>query len=166
MPLWHIFTKPRRIPYRPAMNTRVLLVIVGLVAALVVFRSGRTSGSHELPKVFTVATYADARTQLTDGRLLIVDGTASWCPPCQAMKSSTWTDPAVEAWFATNGTVIALDVDEYGTDAAQLGIESIPTLIAFRNNAGTIAEIGRTTGFKDPTELINWLNDLPGPASK
>lgn len=148
------------------MNPRFLLFIVGLVAALVIFRSTRSSGSHELPKVFTAATYAQARSQLADGRLLIVDGTAGWCPPCQAMKTSTWVDPAVESWFAANATVIALDVDEYGSDAAQLGIESIPTLIAFRNTAGTITEIGRTTGFKDPTELINWLNDLPGPASK
>ena len=71
MPLWHNFTRPRRIPYRPAMNTRVLLVIVGLVAALVVFRSGRTSGSHELPKVFTVATYdsQSAPPRMLDARL-------------------------------------------------------------------------------------------------
>lgn len=68
----------------------------------------------------------------SDGTPLLVDFSATWCGPCKSMM------PALEA-FATERKsalrVVKVDIDEFQTHAAKVGIRSVPTLLVVKNGA-------------------------------
>ena len=62
--------------------------------------------------------------------LVLVDFWAAWCPPCRRLA------PTVEALaeaYVGRLTVVKVDVDESPATAGSYGIQSIPTLILFRD---------------------------------
>lgn len=110
------------------------------------------------PRIFTKMTLAAARESVRGTeKVLVVKATASWCGPCKRMDRVTWRDDEVEKWFAANGVVIALDVDAHADEARALGVEAMPTMIAFD---GKGAELGRVEGFMDADELLSWVAGL------
>lgn len=80
-----------------------------------------------------VKTYTSA--DMTSEALLaagpvLLDCWAAWCGPCRMVA------PIVEQIAGENEgklTVAKLNIDEYGAEAVQLGVMSIPTLILFQN---------------------------------
>ncbi len=66
---------------------------------------------------------------------VLVDFWAAWCGPCQAMNP-TIQELALE--FKGELLVGKINVDEQPTLAAQFGIQSIPTLLIFKN--GTVVD--------------------------
>ena len=77
--------------------------------------------------------------------LVLVDFYAVWCGPCK-MLSPHITDLA-EAYPAMK--VCRLNVDEATAVAVRYGVQSIPTLIFFRDG-----EIVKTlVGYRDPADL-------------
>ena len=148
------------------MKARALVLLIVVIAIPLFVLRGRSGAAHDTPAVFTKASYEQARAELTQDRVLIVDATASWCPPCQEMKATTWRDPKVEAWFAASGTAFMLDVDEEAAIAKALAIEAMPTLIALRSSNGMISEAARHVGFMDADELVAWLDEVKKGAAK
>ena len=66
-----------------------------------------------------------------DGPVL-VDFTASWCPPCRVMK------PVLEDLAAEHALrVVTLDTDDNQQTAAQYGVLGLPTFILFEHGAPT-----------------------------
>jgi thioredoxin 1 len=70
---------------------------------------------------------------------VLVDFWADWCGPCKMLA------PVIEELaeeYAESVTVAKLDTDAQGEIAAALGIQSIPTVIIFRDGAETARLVG------------------------
>jgi thioredoxin 1 len=82
---------------------------------------------------------------------VVVDFWAEWCGPCRMIA------PALEelAAGALNGKVkiVKLNVDENPKTAAKYGIQSIPTLMIFKN--GELAS--RQVGAAPKQKLEQWI---------
>jgi thiol:disulfide interchange protein len=118
---------------------------------------GSTHAAHVKVEIFSDLTYPQA-AEAAKGKLLLVDATASWCPPCRAMEEDTWPDSALTAWVKERGLAVQVDVDDDGKSASELGISAMPTIILFRDGR----ELGRTSGYMDPQELLSWLKSTAG----
>ena len=85
-------------------------------------------------KVVTLtAENFDAQALAAD-RVAVVDFWATWCPPCRALAPTI----AALAEERTDVVVGKLDVDAHPAIAERYGIQSIPTVLVFRN--GELAE--------------------------
>ena len=88
---------------------------------------------------------------INSGQLVLVDFFATWCQPCKAMH------PILEQVKSVLGDrirIIKVDVDKYGVTASQYRIQSVPTLMLFRN--GEV--LWRTSGVVDKAELLATLD--------
>lgn len=88
---------------------------------------------------------------ISANQLVLVDFFATWCQPCQMMH------PILEQLKASVGDklrIIKVDVDRYNDVAAQWRIQSVPTLMLFRN--GEV--LYRNSGVMDKAELMALLD--------
>lgn len=77
---------------------------------------------------------------------VLVDFWATWCGPCQMLA------PVLEE-IAQKHKVAKVDVDENPELAAAFGIESIPTVLAFRGEQ----IVGKSVGLVDKERLLALL---------
>ena len=84
---------------------------------------------------------------ISGDQLVLVDFFATWCQPCKMMH------PILEQVKEVLGDrirIIKVDVDKYGVTASPYGIQSIPTLMLFRQ--GEVQ--WRTSGVMQKSELM------------
>ena len=84
---------------------------------------------------------------ISGDQLVLVDFFATWCQPCKMMH------PILEQVKAVLGDrirIIKVDVDKYGVTANRYGIQSVPTLMLFRQ--GKV--LWRTSGVVQKSELL------------
>lgn len=80
-------------------------------------------------------TDSDFDKAVAAGQPILVDFWAEWCQPCKRMI------PVVEDMantYAGRLTVAKVNIDEHQAAATRLGIQSIPTLVIFKD--GQLAE--------------------------
>ena len=91
----------------------------------------------ELVRAVTSADFERAVLQ-ADG-LVLVDFWAAWCPPCRRLAP---TLDALAAEYEGRLSVMKVDVDESPELAHRYGIQSIPTLILFRDGRAVDKRLG------------------------
>ena len=81
--------------------------------------------------------------------LVFVDFFANWCGPCKMLA------PSIDklAQEHPEAKVLKVDVDQEGSLAMQFGVQSIPTLIVFKNGQA----VNRQLGFVPYEALENML---------
>jgi len=92
-------------------------------------------------------------TIVNAGKPAVVDFWAAWCGPCKMIAPHL---EAVADEFAGRAVVAKLDVDSNRNTAIRFGIQSIPTLLFFRD--GKLAD--RIVGVVDKKRLADKLNAL------
>ena len=79
---------------------------------------------------------------LKSDRPVLVDFWAPWCAPCRMLAP---TVEAVAEKYATNATVVKLNVDDNPQVSQRFGIKGIPTLILFKNGKEEERVVGATS---------------------
>ena len=87
---------------------------------------------------------------------MLLDFTASWCPPCKMMEKSTWTDETLKEWMQKNAIAVQFDVDKSKEVASSLNIRAMPTLILFNPEKGP-EEFDRKVGYMGAEAVLSWL---------
>ena len=92
---------------------------------------------------------AEFEAAIKEGTVL-VDFFATWCGPCKMLA------PLLEeiAEENPNVSVLKIDVDEVGVLAARYGIQSIPTLMLFKNGQRVETRIG----YQNKNQLVAFIN--------
>ncbi len=104
-------------------------------------------------------TAADFDQKVIDsGDPVLVDFFADWCPPCRAIA------PTIEALardYGDRAVIAKVDVDKHPQLASRFKVQSIPTLIVFRD--GEVVE--RFTGVVPAETLRRSLDAVTAAAS-
>jgi len=82
----------------------------------------------------------------------LVDFNAPWCAPCRSQE------PIIEALadrYKQKVTIAAINIDNHPDLASKLGIQSIPTLIVFKDQN----EVQRFIGLQSDTTLAAALDN-------
>lgn len=88
---------------------------------------------------------------LKSSKPVLVDFFATWCGPCRQMLPII-TELSTE--MADKVKIVKMDVDEAPKTPGDYAIQSIPTLILFKD--GKVLD--QRTGSLPKSELVNWIN--------
>lgn len=136
-----------------------ILAVVGLVLLLVAIQYVQRPSR---PMIFATTTFDQAQAAAAEAKppkLLVVDFSAGWCPPCRAMDRHTWTSPALVNWLREHAVSIKVDIDDDAARARTFGISAVPTVVVLDGKT----EVLRWTGFADADELLAKLRPLAKP---
>ena len=111
-------------------------------------RTAKLSIASQKQTIVIMETFNDV---INSDQLVLVDFFATWCQPCKTMHPIL---EQVKSVLKSRIRIIKVDVDKHGATASQYRIQSVPTLILFRN--GEV--LWRTSGVVDKAELLATLD--------
>jgi hypothetical protein len=119
--------------------------------------------SPPLPTVFQAGGFAKAmEVALAKEGWVIVSVTVPSDALCRAMDDKSWRSPTVVAWIERRAVAVQLSIATEREVARTLNVRAAPTAIAIR--AGKQED--RIVGFRDATELSEWLDALEKRTTK
>jgi len=88
-------------------------------------------------------------------KYIFVDAYATWCGPCNLLKSTTFRNDKAAAFFNANFINVEIDMERGdGPDLAQRwGIQAYPTLLVFDSNGKPITE---ALGYMSANALVKF----------
>lgn len=105
-----------------------------------------------MAEVITITSENFEEKVLKSKQAVLVDFYADWCVPCKMMAPVV--DAAAEK-YEGQLTAGKLNLDENLDLADKYGVQSIPTLIVFKDGK----EAGRTVGAQTKSELENFIKE-------
>ena len=99
------------------------------------------------------AALAEARSA---NRRVLVDFSADWCPPCQAMKHDVWPHPQVEKAISAGFVPVLVDADRDTVLADRYQVSSIPTILLLDPDGRVVK---RNNGFLPRSGMLRFLTD-------
>ena len=138
-------------PLRPVFVVGGVALAVALLVGISEWRT-----AHAVEVVPWRADWAAARIESAQThKPIFADFTASWCPPCQEMKRTTWADNTVKQALEKY-IPVKVDVDAHPELSQQYGVNAMPTM-AIVSEQGEI--LRRRTGLMRPEEMLRWLEN-------
>ncbi len=100
------------------------------------------------------AAMAEARETNTP---LLVDFSASWCPPCQVMKHEVWPDLRVREAIEGRYIPVIMDVDAPANQpvAQRFEIQAVPTILVVSPSG----EVARRGAYMSAGDLVEFLQN-------
>ncbi len=89
------------------------------------------------------------------GRPVLLDFTASWCPPCQVMKREVWPDEEVGRLVDRSFIPVLMDLDQVdgGRAAQRYAVSTIPTILVVDGDG----QVLRGGQFMSRGEMVKFL---------
>ena len=118
-----------------------------------------TDAAPAAVKDTTTATFPADVIQESRNQPVLVDFWAPWCGPCKQLQ------PALEKAVAEAGgrvKLVKMNIDDHPSIAGQLGIQSIPAVIAFRDGQPVDGFMGAIPESK----ILEFIDKVAGPDDK
>lgn len=135
------------------------LISLALVVALVVPSLREDSFNPGPPANDVMWDEASAQASQT-GKPILVDFTASWCPPCKEMEKNVFPLPAVQSLLNERYVFVTADVSDAQSPGVPLGtqydITAIPTFMIL-DPAGNV--IDKRVGGMSGDAFTQWLKE-------
>ena len=155
-------TTPVRTSNRPAFlgwGVAVLLVLAAWVAAYAM----RGGGEKVVMTGWQDGLEAGQAAAEELDRPMVVLFTASWCPPCQVLKNSVLTEPAVHDQLLAGFVPVQVDLTDRSSanpnleTAGRYGVQGIPTVLALDAEGSVLSSY---RGGPEAQPFMDWLASI------
>ncbi len=102
--------------------------------------------AHVAAPASSIAWRTDLNAALEESRRthrpVLADFSASWCPPCIAMKHDVWPDPSIERAIGAGFVPLFVDVDRDEASSTRYQVDSIPTILVLDADGRVLRRAG------------------------
>lgn len=139
---------------RGVLAAAALLLGAASLAPLVVAPRIEADSTKQPAGIAWRTGFAEAQAEAKrTGKPLLVEFSASWCPPCRMMDQTTFRDKAVVA-LSRQVTAVKVDLDQNEALARRFGVTGIPHSFILTPAGRVVLE---HSGYSDPAGFAAFL---------